>query len=350
MHRQSLTAHTQYAELLEQTLALEASRSLANLHGSFVTRQVKGQVYHYYHYRDLQGTVRQVYLGPDSSAVRALVENAKLGREDIKADVERIEELCASLRALGANITPPGPAKVMRALADAGLFQRGLVLVGTHAFAVLGNVLGVRWTDAAKTQDIDFAYQGDIDVAVPGAQATPVPDVLDALEMGFLPVPQLSHKHPSTSFRVRGRELRVDFLVPALKRLPSKPVYLPQLGAAAEPLRYLDYLIESPQQAVVIASRSILINVPSPGRYALHKLIVATQRHAGVAAKARKDVDQASQIVEVLMADNPGEIRAAWRSLQKRGEGWVKRYKAGARLLASRHPDVASELAKVVRG
>ncbi len=348
MQRQSLTAHTQYAELLEQTLALETSRSLASLRGSFVTRRVKGQTYHYYHYRDVRGEVRQVYLGPDSAALKRFIKNAKAGRKDAKTDLERVEELSAALAATGANITPPGPAKVIQALADAGLFRHGMVLVGTHAFAVLGNVLGMRWGDTATTQDIDFAYHGDIDVVVPDAQAIRVSDVLAELKMGFLPIPKLSPKHPSTSFRVRGRELRVDFLVPVRGRLPSKPIYLPHLNTAAEPLRFLDYLIESTRQAVVVASRGILVNVPSPGRYAFHKLIVATERHAGAAAKARKDVDQAAQLMEVLAEDNPGELRAAWRSLVKRGDGWVRRVISGVRQMKRRYPEAAERLNAVI--
>jgi hypothetical protein len=344
MRRQSLTAHTQYAELLEQTLALETSRSLASVRGSFITRQVKGQTYHYYHYRDLAGAVRQLYLGPESAALRRFIDKAKTGKQDAKADLQRIEELCAALAATGANITPSGPAKVIQALADAGLFRHGMVLVGTHAFAVLGNVLGVRWGETATTQDIDFVYHSDIDVVMPGTQTIPIADVLDELKMGFLPIPKLNPKHPSTSFRVRGKELRVDFLVPVEGRLPSKPVFLPQLNTAAEPLRFLDYLIESTQQAVVVANRGILVNVPSPGRYALHKLIVATERHAAAAAKARKDIDQAAQLVAVLMEDNPGELRVAWRSLAKRGEGWVRRAVSGLRQMAPRYPEIAERL------
>lgn len=352
MRRQSLTTHTQYAELLEQTLALEAARSLSSLRGNFVTRVVKGQTYHYYHYRDLGGDVRQVYLGPDSGALRRFVEDTQAGKGSHTADIERIEELCAALQAGGANITPHGPAKVIQALSDAGVFRHGMVLVGTHAFAVLGNVLGVRWGEAATTQDVDFAYNSDIDVVVPDARAVHVPAVLADLKMGFLPIPRLNPRHPSTSFRVRGKELRVDLLVPVRGRMPSKPVYLPQLSTAAEPLRFLDYLIESTQQAVVVASRGILVNMPSPGRYAFHKLIVATERHAAAAAKARKDVDQAAQLVEILMEDNPGELRTAWRALIKRGDGWVRRAVSGFRQMERRYPDVAERLNAVtpIRG
>jgi hypothetical protein len=347
MRRLALTTHTQYAELLEQTQALDASRTLAGVRGNFVVRTVKGQIYHYYHYRDLRGDVRQVYLGPDSPAWQRFIDSTKAGRKDAGADLRRIEELCASLRATGANITPAGPAKVIQALADAGLFRHGMVLVGTHAFAVLGNVLGARWGDTATTQDVDFAYQSDIDVVVPDVENIDIPNVLTHLKMGFLPIPRLNPKHPTTSFRVRGKELRVDFLVPARGRIPARPVELPTLNTAAEPLRYLDYLIESPQQAVVIGKQGILVNVPSPGRFALHKLIVATERH-GMTAKARKDIHQSAQVVAILSEDSPGELRAAWRALAKRGEGWVRRCRAALRQMERTRPAEASQLSRLL--
>lgn len=75
--RLTLTAQTLYAELLEQTMALEASRSAANLSGTFTNRVVKGRTYHYYVYRDVSGKFQQVYLGADSDQMRAFVERVR---------------------------------------------------------------------------------------------------------------------------------------------------------------------------------------------------------------------------------------------------------------------------------
>lgn len=68
--------------------------------------------------------------------------------------------------------------------------------VGTHAFIVLGSLLGVRWATSLRTQDVD--------IAVPGINAD-LPSALDSLEMGFLPVSGLDPKSPTTSFKVRGQ-------------------------------------------------------------------------------------------------------------------------------------------------
>ena len=41
---------------------------------------------------------------------------------------------------------------------DGGVFRLDGVLVGTHAFLVLGNILGVPWDGGSiRTQDIDIA-------------------------------------------------------------------------------------------------------------------------------------------------------------------------------------------------
>ena len=69
-------------------------------------------------------------------------------------------------------------ARVIRALADAGVFRLGGVLVGTHGFVVLGNVLGVRWSGVGlRTQDTDVAAPSRMSIALPG-ESTDVPGAL----------------------------------------------------------------------------------------------------------------------------------------------------------------------------
>jgi hypothetical protein len=56
--------------------------------------------------------------------------------------------------------------------------------------------------------------------------------------MGFVPVPQLDGTQPSTSFKVRGKPLRVDLLTPGSDEA-DEPVYIPRFRAAAAPIRFL---------------------------------------------------------------------------------------------------------------
>jgi hypothetical protein len=345
MQRQPLEVQTIYAELIDQLAAYEASRTIGRTPGSFVTKTVKGQEYYYFQHLGPGDVKRQTYLGRRSPALDELARRFVQGREGAGPDLRSLERLAALLRAGGAMVTDAPSARVLRGLADAGVFHVGGVLVGTHAFIALGNLLGVRWSSSLKTQDIDIAAQPHLGVAVPGLDAD-VPSALESLEMGFLPAPGLDPTHPTTSFKVRGHSLRVDLLTPAA-RARTRPVSIRRLGAAAQPLKYLDYLIASPVPAAVINGGVVAVNVPDPARFALHKLIVAGERPAAFQAKAGKDLSQAAQLFEVLAGDRPGDIDLAWEALADRGASWVKRVRAALRALEGVSPTAAESVAKL---
>lgn len=51
-------------------------------------------------------------------------------------------------------------SRVLFAAAQAGLFRSGGVLVGSHAFVAIGNMLSVSWVkNTVETQDVDQAAQ-----------------------------------------------------------------------------------------------------------------------------------------------------------------------------------------------
>jgi len=172
--------------------------------------------------------------------------------------------------------------------------------------------------------------------------------VLASLEMGFLPVPGLSPKEPSTSFKVRGRALRVDLLTPATGR-PRGPVRIHRFGAAAEPMPHLDVILEDFQSAAVIDGGGILVNVPHPARFALHKLMVSRSRPAAMQTKSGKDVDQAAQLIRVLARDRPGDLEVAWEACARRGPGWTRAITQGLAALRRRAPDAAAAMDDLVR-
>ena len=100
------------------------------------------------------------------------------------------QRLCAQLRAGGALTTDVASARVLKAFADCGLFHLGGVLVGTHAFTVLGNMLGVRWEQAfLRTQDIDSAGSVKLDMAVPELKSD-IPKCWRAFKWGSCPFPR----------------------------------------------------------------------------------------------------------------------------------------------------------------
>jgi hypothetical protein len=343
--RLPLETQTLYAELLEHLLAVEAGRSLGNVAGAFTTKQVKGVAYVYFQASVPGGKTRQFYLGRKTPTLDRFVEHVLRERGKVAPDLDRVERLAAQLRVGGAAVADASTARVIRALADAGLFNAGGVLVGTHAFAVLGNLLGVRWGSAAlRTQDVDVGSTGDpdIDVAVPDTNLD-VPAVLDSLKMGFLPVPALDPKRPTTSFKVRGQSLRVDLLCPR-RGSDESPQFIPRFNAAAQPLEFLDYLLESPERGMLLGGGAALVNVPSPARFALHKLLVVPLRPAAWQAKAAKDLAQASEVIATLLEDRPGDLPVAWQALVGRGARWKKAAERGIAAFSKHSASLSKQL------
>jgi hypothetical protein len=212
--------------------------------------------------------------------------------------------------------------KVLKALARAGVFRLRGVLVGTHAFRLYPLILGVALPEAHHaTEDIDLAQFHEIAVALDDKAD---PKVQDALaQVGELtPAASLYPSQP-TGYRVA--DTLVEILTP--KRGPDRdqPIALPALGAHARPLRFLDFLLAEAIPAAVPYRYGVLVNVPQPARYAVHKLIVATRRAQTAAAKARKDMEQATALIRVLAEDQPDELARAHQEAMSRGEQWRRR-------------------------
>ena len=348
MERLPIGTQTLYAELMELLLASEAHRSIGRLPGCFTTKIIKGETYYYFQYSAAGDGIKQVYIGKKSPVLDKVAKGFINEREVLKADIEHMQRLCAQLRIGGALVTDAASVRVLKALAESGVFRQDGVLVGTHAFATIGNLLGVRWLGAAiKTQDIDIARERDLRLAVPRIHAD-VPAALERLELGFLPVPTLNPKNPSTSFKVRGKALRVDILTPQRKE-ESGTVFIPLLNAAAQPLRFLDYLIENPEWGAVVDGGGVLVKVPNPARFAFHKLIVSCSRDLTSQDKALKDVMQAAQVFSVLADDRPGDLLLAWDEIKKRGRGWVKRASDGLNILRKKNPGEYEKVSNVIK-
>jgi hypothetical protein len=348
VQRLPLETQTLYAELLEHLLGVEASRSTGHLPGTFTRKQVKSETYVYYQASVPGGKTRQFYLGRNSPVLDRLASRFERDRAALSEDKARTRRLAAQLRAGGAAASDTPSARVIAGLAEAGLFSAGGVLVGTHAFVVLGNLLGVHWGNGAlRTQDVDFgADERDIDVAV-SDEPVDVPAAIESLEMGFLPVPPLDPKSPATSFKVRGQALRVDLLCP--KRGDSEtPVFIKRWNAAAHPLEFLDYLLEAPEKGVLLGGDGTLVNLPAPARFALHKLVIAPRRPAAFASKSRKDITQAIAVLEVLLSDRPGDLPIAMAAFERRGDRHKKALDKALAALKKEQPDLAKRVKSIM--
>jgi hypothetical protein len=110
---------------------------------------------------------------------------------------------------------------------------------------------------------------------------------------------------------------------------------MPSLGgASAQPLRFLDFLIRDPVRTVLLHRSGVPVLVPSPERFAVHKLIVAARRERSAAAKREKDLHQASLLVEALDTTRRQDALAyAFAEAWERGDAWREALRKGLSLL-----------------
>ena len=308
---------------------------------SYFTRKVKGRDY-WYMQHTVGSSKRSCYIGADTEETRQLVARCRQKQDDDKPQRIERERLVATCIATGLHSLTPAEGRVYEVLAQSGLFEAGAIIVGTHAFLHIGNMLCVQWERSmGQTEDIDIARAQTITVASPPVE-TDIKNILVNADMGVLAVPALDSRQPSTRFRLRNKNLTVSMLTPLQGKPSGKPVMIKGLNAAAEPVRFLDYLIEENQPAAVPVGSGLLIRIPDPARFALHKLVVSQRRPPAFVAKSRKDLEQTAAILKVLKDLRPGDIEAAAAAAVRIGGKFAAQLVTAADLLDD-------ELATLVR-
>lgn len=113
-------------------------------------------------------------------------------------------------------------------------------------------------------------------------------------------------------------ELIVEFLVPEKGKGSDRPYPLPQLSMNAQPLRFLDYLL---QNTIRMEAEGLRVNVPHPAAFALHKLIISARRTK--VEKLLKDRNESLAVLKALVRNgDASEIKSIF---DKMPAGWRKR-------------------------
>ncbi|WP_309680030.1 nucleotidyltransferase domain-containing protein [Polaromonas sp.] len=329
----SVAAQTAFAGLDDAARQADLKRSVADLPGGFAKKVVSGRAYWYYQVKTPDGELRQSYVGPDDDATRALIQRhadpaAKLARQQlVRLGRAAVELGCADI--------PPKHARVIERLADAGLFSAGGILVGTHAFLAYQNILGVRWSAGAATLDLDFAHAGrNVSLALPENLKLDTRETIESLQMGFVP------NQKRTSFKKTDEpDFDLDFLT-SRGRGGDEPVTVPRLNLTMQPLRFMELSLQDPVRSTLLArSGPIVVNIPRPQRYALHKLLVYGERPQGQRTKARKDLAQAAALMDYLLLHDAIDIAQLWVDVNARGPGWRRRLGEGFEMMLTLYPD-----------
>ena len=330
-----LSYRTLYAELAQR--ALDGSfKSDFSADGRFIKQESRGRYYWYFDQSGSDGKKRRSYVGPvHDPDINERVAAFKTLKADIRARRKLVSTLVREAYLPRPDIKS---GEIIDVLERAGFFRLRGVLVGTVAYQSYPALLGVRLPDTAmQTADTDFAQFQVISTEVQDTIA-PVLDVLRRVDPTFREIPHQADGRLSTQL-VSEDGYRIDFLTPNTSSadFDGHPAPMPALGGmAAEPLRFLDFLIHQPERAVVLHGAGVPVLVPQPQRYAVHKLIVATRRlldRNGV-TKSAKDRAQALTLMRALVETRQSDALAdAFMEAWDRGPHWQDAMRQTLRVL-----------------
>lgn len=327
-----LAIQTTYQDLLDR----HRRKPAVSIDGSLIKETRAGQ--HYWVARQRIGDrVHAAQIGPNNPDVRRRVETAKVEQERLETWRTESSALVAQLRAAGANTLDMKTGRIIAALTRVGFFAAGGILAGTHAFALYEMELGVRFSGLAmRTEDVDLLADKSIKLVANGVGG--LPGLLD--DLGLEPVIAIGDAHPHRW--TSGDGTPIDILTPR-RRGGQSLVELKGLGIYAQALPYLEFAVGETIDAVGLYREGSLVRIPSPQRFAIHKLIVAAERQGSFRAKSAKDIEQAGMLVDILAEQRPFELRSAYNLALTSGPKWRK---AIAQTL-NKAPAIAETLAQL---
>ncbi|WP_245894602.1 GSU2403 family nucleotidyltransferase fold protein [Paracoccus indicus] len=293
----------------------------SEVRGSLEVRQRSGRTYLYDRFR--VGTkMKSRYLGEDTPELRRRLARQTGSKVDAQDRKVRMSRLARILKAEGMIAPDRATGKLLLALARAGLFQQGGMLIGTDAFVVYQGELGVKIVpNTLPSNDENGSLNVKrLSIAVDD-QMRDFPGNFQRM-VSFEAAPEASER-PIWKWRQSGSAVGIEFLTPRLGKQCAFP--LPTFLGSAPALDELHFLIENPIPALALYRSGVLVKIPRPERFAIYKLMVASRRHDGKgAAQASKDRAQAGFLIRVLAEDRPDDLAEAYEQALSQREEWRK--------------------------
>lgn len=319
--RQNLStiAHAAYSDLLS---ALR-DEAVSELRGTPTRIERNGRAYWYDSFR-VGSDVRKLYIGEDTPELRTRLERLReiaSARDEQRRHRARLIRILRAEGFLGVDVAT---GSLLSALHKAGVFRLGGTIIGTQAFRLYEGELGVRYRfdQSAQTNDLDIASFERLSLALDDTVSEPLQKVLG--DFAFEAVPTLE-RDKVWRWKQTSGELLVEFLTPSFEPAEGlKP--LTALGVHAQALHHMNYLIAEPIAAAVTYRSGVLVQIPRPERFAIHKLIIADRRRdRGESLKAEKDRAQAAFLIDILAQDRPDDLAEAYEGAVSSGPRWSER-------------------------
>ena len=73
---------------------------------------------------------------------------------------------------------------------------------------------------------------------------------------------------------------------------------------------------------VALYGTGVLVKVPPPPRYAVHKLLIAQERRGRFLPKKTKDLAQARDLIDIFLASDPASLQDVLDGARSRGPKW----------------------------
>jgi hypothetical protein len=275
-------------------------------------KKIKGKDYLYV--EEKVGTkFRSRFLGAvgDKAAEDAAAEMRAAGER-----ARQRRKLVTLLKNAGVFAPSGDMSRVIEAISEARLFEKGVVLVATGAYQIYPCLVGAFLESAAlSTQDADLAV-----ATLSIKDAAPLLPILREADPSYASIPGLDPRDPPKKFK-NAAGFEVELLTPVRSRRDRNPLPVPALGAAATPLQYMSFLVEGAIRTVALIGSGVPVTVPSPARFAVHKLIVAQDVQRAM-EKRRKDLLQAAELMAALEAFDPWLLKDVVKEAVERGPKW----------------------------
>ena len=106
---------------------------------------IRGKRYVYWQIKLPGGSFKRKSLGVESEETQALIVSLLERKKNAEEAIAALKSTTRSFVASCGMSIEAAHFKVLELLARSGLFSKGVVVVGSHAFASNGNALGMRW-------------------------------------------------------------------------------------------------------------------------------------------------------------------------------------------------------------
>ena len=216
--------------------------------------------------------------------------------------------------------------RILKELQEAGALDE-LILIGSWCqYFYRINFNNPPEIPAVRTLDLDFL------VPCPNKIKKEVDITALLIKLGFEP----RINYPSGLKKFQHTDLSVEFLVPEKGRGFSKPYEIKKLNINAQGLRFLILLSGN---IMTIRTDDLIVRLPEPAAYVLHKFIIGRRRLQK--DKADKDLSAAKEIGEFLLRD-PEQRTKLQRIFESLPKKWQVKIRASVKNISPELHSVVS--------